>query len=910
MAIKFNNTTIDNVTFKDAAHPSGIELCKLIYNGTLVWEEHPYSATSYAWTGCTACNASRTCSRDSSHKETATGTITSKITTAANCNTMGVRTYTATFPSSASSWTTPQTKTATDVAIDSSTHNPEGVVVKGGTAAVHSKWSCCGAVQSTTHSYTSSVQTPATCTTKGTSKYTCSCTYNYTAQDIPALGHLSANYPTVAPTCTATGLTGGTYCSTCSTTLTDRTTTAALGHNWNTPEYQWSGRASVEATRRCKRDTNHKETATSYSPSSTITTAATCTTAGVRTWTATFDKSWANTPGPTDTETIPATGHTSIVIAGKQATCTEAGLTVGSKCSVCNEILVAQDIIPATGHSMAANWITQTPASCTSAGTKKRNCTACNYYETDTIPATGHNPGLWTTGKPTCVKPGTNTSTCTVCGAEILELIPALGHNTADWEVTVQPTYDLEGIKVRKCITCGVTVQTESIPKKTDLTFELSSDGKSYAVVGANPSGQIVIPSTYNSKPVTRIGISAFEGYSALTGITIPDSVTTIEDDAFFDCDGLVNVSLGNGVTEIRDNAFDCCTSLKNITIPSSVTSLGHAAFRSCSSLQSVVIDNSIIDIGWEAFSDCSNLTSVTLGNNVRSIDDNAFYGCQKLSSIYIPRSVEYMGDYVFESCDNITITCGYMQQPDDWSSCWNDGLTVIWYDPFTYTLDSTTNTYSVSAKDTNAYGAITIPSTYNGKTVDRISSFAGCTDLTALTIPESIISIALGSFIGCSNLKTLDFKYKYWVLSALPTGGSLPTVTNTPMEITSSNISTLIAQLTMADSPYGLAKFYAPVIAAEEFAGTAVKCTISNKNVIWLSVDARAEFEYDDDQSTSRDSKTATVTQSSSVEMYFSGDGTNFDRAYLTAYFTALPNCISYVTVQGPGSDSPVTTE
>lgn len=92
--------------------------------------------------------------------------------------------------------------------------------VNGGTAAVHAKCSRCGVTLSSTHSYTQSVQTAATCTEKGTSKYSCSCGYSYTAQDIKALGHAEVGVVTKEPTPTSDGLMTYT-CSRCGATRTE-----------------------------------------------------------------------------------------------------------------------------------------------------------------------------------------------------------------------------------------------------------------------------------------------------------------------------------------------------------------------------------------------------------------------------------------------------------------------------------------------------------------------------------------------------------------------------------------------------------------------------------------------------------------------------------------------------------------
>jgi hypothetical protein len=74
-----------------------------------------------------------------------------------------------------------------------------------------------------------------------------------------------------------------------------------------------------------------------------------------------------------------------------------------------------------------------------------------------------------------------------------------------------------------------------------------------------------------------------------LTSVTIPNSVTSIENHAFIYCSGLTSITIPNSVTNIGNNAFWGCTGLTSITIPNSVTSIGSSAFSYCSGLTSIV---------------------------------------------------------------------------------------------------------------------------------------------------------------------------------------------------------------------------------------------------------------------------------------------------------------------------------
>ena len=100
-------------------------------------------------------------------------TYTSTIVVAATCTTKGVSKYTCECGYS---------YTLENIELNMSNHT--GVSTQGGTAEAHTKYSCCNTPISNSHSYTKSTQVVPTCTDKGTSKYTCTCGYAYTSQDI------------------------------------------------------------------------------------------------------------------------------------------------------------------------------------------------------------------------------------------------------------------------------------------------------------------------------------------------------------------------------------------------------------------------------------------------------------------------------------------------------------------------------------------------------------------------------------------------------------------------------------------------------------------------------------------------------------------------------------------------------
>jgi hypothetical protein len=141
-------------------------------------------------------------------------------------------------------------------------------------------------------------------------------------------------------------------------------------------------------------------------------------------------------------------------------------------------------------------------------------------------------------------------------------------------------------------------------------------------------------------------------------------------------------VTIPGSVTNIDDYAFSDCTGLTNVTIPSSVTSIAIGAFLDCSGLSSVTIPGSVTSIGDYAFYDCTGLTSITIPSSVTSIGEDAFYGCTGLTIVYFEGNAPTADSSDFAGDNNLTVN--YLPGTTGWNTfSANTGLSpVLWIPP------------------------------------------------------------------------------------------------------------------------------------------------------------------------------------------------------------------------------------
>ena len=355
--------------------------------------------------------------------------------------------------------------------------------------------------------------------------------------------------------------------------------------------------------------------------------------------------------------------------------------------------------------------------------------------------------------------------------------------------------------------------QFKDLTPTEGLEFREIAGGYEVTGIGTATVTDLVIPSTYNGKPVISI-------YGEI--YLSPEAGGFVHQGAFWGCASLTRVFIPDSVTSIGDNAFIGCYNLTRIIIPDSVTHIGKSAFSSCYSL-TIYCEAESRPFMWENFWnimdcpvvwDCNNNEIADDGNiyasikgiryalkegdasiarqpksiseeitvpkavkfkgnvyRVTSIAEWAFSRCN-LTKINIPKGVTSIGNYAFGYCSNLTSVI----MPDGmtsigqsaFSNCTSltsinipDGVTSIgiWAFNNCSSLKDVTIPGSVTRIEGNTFSecsSLTSVTISDGVTIIGDQSFSGCTSLTNINIPDSVTLIEGWAFRGCSSLKKI----------------------------------------------------------------------------------------------------------------------------------------------------------
>ena len=335
---------------------------------------------------------------------------------------------------------------------------------------------------------------------------------------------------------------------------------------------------------------------------------------------------------------------------------------------------------------------------------------------------------------------------------------------------------------------CFVMIAFTPITMASDNVFTETANGIEWtyhvvdgeAVLGGNNEertiststfGAICIPERLGGYVVTGIGACAFRDCTALTLVTIPNTVKQIFQQAFRDCSGLMAMNIPDGVVSIGNGAFYWCRNISRITIPDSVVEIGMEAFRGCGNLRYVNIPKNLTIISDRTFQDCP-YPSIDIPYGVRRIGGMAFSwgGCGS-EHISIPYSVVEIGGAAFSygGVRHVIIPGSVKDigsELFDAGSVTNaileSGVPYISANMFSRTpLENIDIADTVSIIGSSAFAScvkLRNPRLPSSLTTIGNYAFQSCTAITEMTIPTNVQIVGGYAFKDCTNLKSVKF--------------------------------------------------------------------------------------------------------------------------------------------------------
>ncbi len=331
--------------------------------------------------------------------------------------------------------------------------------------------------------------------------------------------------------------------------------------------------------------------------------------------------------------------------------------------------------------------------------------------------------------------------------------------NIPDNVKTVAPGAFMNCSSLKKVVTGnGVTLLDWQVFNNCDALTDINI-GKSVLTIGdhafydCDSLKEIYIPSN-----VTKLGVAAFYHCGSLENAVIGNGVTTLGNDTsyrsdswgadkyrtgtFEGCVKLKTVTIGSAVRTIGEDCF-AGTALTDVYIPDNVITIQRGAFMNCPVLAKIEIGNGVTSLGGEIFHNSDALTDVIIGSGVISIGDHAFFDCDGIKEIYIPGNVTTLGVSMFYHCDSLE------------KAVIGNGVTSLSNDTTYRSGNWGTDKYRTGAFE----GCVKLTEVVLGSGIISIGqdTFAG-TQITSLTIPKKVSTIAYGAFAGATQLKDIYF--------------------------------------------------------------------------------------------------------------------------------------------------------